>query len=129
MSTKSEKSVVTPYKEAEFEQFLKLIGEGKIENWSMMAEVLDVNLDTITSWKQHPKAKQAIIAAIQKNLDGMERAGKRDWRMYREKLKMLGIIEKQAVDMTTKGDKVMVIPSELLDKYAISPNSKGSSER
>lgn len=91
-----------PNKSEEFEAFLSLIGNDNIENWTIMAEALDVRPETITRWKKHPKARKAIHEAIQKSIQGMNRSGSMDWRMHREKLKMLGIIEKQRNELTGK---------------------------
>lgn len=112
MNQNSANSEVKPYKEVEFETFLNLIGDENIENWTIMAEVLGVSRDTIGLWMKHPKAKAAISKAINKNLAEMEKAGKRDWKMYREKLKMLGVIEKQRTELTGK-DGERLIPSPI----------------
>lgn len=83
--------VVDPYAEVEFEAFLKEIGNANLQNWTILAEALGVHRNTITRWKKHPLAKQAINQAIEENLREMTLAGKNDWRMHREKLKMLGV--------------------------------------
>ena len=56
-----------------------------------MAEAIGVHRNTIARWRQHPLAKQAINSAIEENLREMTVAGKGDWKMHREKLKMLGV--------------------------------------
>lgn len=88
-------SVNSVRKTAEFEAFLELIKAGKAEHWSAIAEALGVREATISEWKQHPLAKQAIAEGIQRCLDQMEVAGKNDWRMWREKLKILGVKDKE----------------------------------
>lgn len=113
---KSEKSEVKPYKEDEFEHFLELIGEPNIKSWFIMAKALKVNPDTITSWKNHPRAKKAILEAIQENIKGMTEAGRKDWKMYREKAKMLGVDDTQNIDLTSKGKKIGEITDEQLER-------------
>lgn len=102
---------VEPYKEIEFDAFLKEIGNANIQNWSILAEVLGVNRETIVRWKRHPLAQAAISNAIEENLRKMEVVGVNDWRMYREKLKMLGVKDKSTLKHET-GDNI----SEVLDK-------------
>ena len=101
----SANSVVVPYKEDEFEHFLQLIGEANIKNWSIMARALKVDNDTIAKWREHPRAKKAIFEAIQENIKGMTEAGRKDWKMYREKAKMLGVEDKENIELSGKDGK------------------------
>jgi len=87
-----------PYKDAEFEVFLKEIGNANLSNWTIVAETLGVSKATMYRWRQHPLAKEAITNAIEDNLRKMTEAGKDDWRMYREKLKMLGVKDRQTLE-------------------------------
>lgn len=77
----------------EFETFLDFIKKGKIEHWQNIAEAIGIHRNTIARWREHPKAREAIIEGIRHSLEEMERVGNRDWKMWREKLKMLGITE------------------------------------
>jgi hypothetical protein len=86
-----------PYLESEFEEFLSNIGNSNLKNWSLVAEALGVSRKTISRWKKHPVAKTAIAKAISENVSRMEKVGRGDWRMYREKLRMFGISDKQEV--------------------------------
>jgi hypothetical protein len=86
-----EKPEIDPYKSVEFEEFLKLIEDGAVESWSLVATALGVDPKTIYKWRQHPRAKEAIAKAIVEALKGMKRAGVDDWRMWREYMKILGI--------------------------------------
>lgn len=86
-----------PYYELEFQEFIKNIGNTGLSNWSITAEALGVSRKTITRWKQHPIAKKAIAKSIGETIAKMEAVGKNDWRMYREKLRMLGIKDKQSL--------------------------------
>lgn len=87
-------TVITVRKQAEFEAFLKIIKKGRVENWSVVAEALGVREATISEWKQHPLAQKAITEDIERCITEMEGAGKDDWKMWREKLKMLGVRDK-----------------------------------
>lgn len=87
----------------EFNAFLDLLRGDTVAHWVQIADALGVNKDTITEWRKHPKAQQAIRDGIEKALDGMEKAGKRDWRMWESKLKMLGVSPVEKSDITTGG--------------------------
>lgn len=78
----------------EFQAFIKMIKNDRVETWTMVAEALGVSKNTITAWKKIPEAQKAISDGIQHALNKMEKSGKHDWRMWREKLSLLGIKEK-----------------------------------
>lgn len=99
-----------PYNDVAFEEFIKAIGEAQIDNWSAIAEALGVSRKTITRWKKHPMAQSAISKGISKALDKMEKAGEADWRMWRERAKILGV-----KDVTTLEHEVGEGVTELLD--------------
>jgi len=86
-----------PYNKVEFEEFIKSIGDVGLEHWNSYAIALGVSIKTIKRWRQHPLAKQALARAIQDNLREMRNAGINDWRMYRDKLKMLGVEDSTTV--------------------------------
>lgn len=94
-------NVTTVRKLAEFEAFLKIIKRGRVENWSVIAEALGVREATISEWKQHPLAQKAITEGVERCIAEMERAGKDDWKMWRDKLKMLGVKDKEQQSATT----------------------------
>lgn len=89
---------VNPYKDIEFDVFLKEIGNANLPNWTVLAEAIGVDRDTIARWRQHPNAKAAISSAIEENMRKMTEAGVGDWKMYREKLKMLGVKDKTTIE-------------------------------
>lgn len=95
---KSAKTAIRPYKEMEFEEFLTSIGEGKIKNWTVLAEALGVDRDTLLKWRQHPKAQAALNNAINESMNQMELVGKDDWRMWRERSKILGVKDKSTLE-------------------------------
>lgn len=111
-------SVNSVRKTAEFEAFLELIKSGKIEHWSAIAEALGVREATISEWKQHPLAKQAIAEGIQRCLDKMEEAGSNDWRMWREKLKILGVKDKETQTKPSSNDYYPFQDIEWIKQYA-----------
>ena len=88
----------SPYKEMEFETFLREIGNVNIANWSIMAEALGVSVRTIDRWREHPLAKAAIANALQENIAAMKKAGEGDWKMHREMIKLLGIKDKTVIE-------------------------------
>jgi hypothetical protein len=88
-----------PYSEAEFEEFIKNIGNANIATWSIFAGTLGVSRKTITRWKKHPLAREAIAKAVSNAIYSMEKAGTKDWRMWREKLKMLGVKDRQNLEL------------------------------
>lgn len=100
------------YKDLEFAAFIKEIEEGSIAHWQEIAEALGVDEDTITNWKKTPEAIEARKKGISNALEGMQKAGAKDWRMYETKLKMLGINPPQKVDAHIKDSR-----KEILDKY------------
>jgi len=97
-------NIFEPYKDMEFEVFIKQIGNASFLNWSVLAEALGVHRETIIRWKKHPLARKAIAEAIEENIRKMTEAGKNDWKMYREKLKMLGVKDKSTIEHDTEVD-------------------------
>ena len=109
MSKKSENSDIRPYKEDEYRAFVKTLESGAVSYWSKIAEALGVDKDTITSWKKLPEAREAIQKGIEKCLNNMETSGKRDWRMWQERLKILNIVATEKHDVTSGGEKITPI--------------------
>lgn len=103
-----------PYKEEQFEAFLKLLSEGHVSNWLIIAKALGVSQQTILLWKKHPKARDAIRQSVERAITEMEKVGQMDWKMWREKLKMLDVLDKQIVEHEA-GEGV----TELLDKLGL----------
>lgn len=95
-----------PNKKEEFEKFLELIGRHSVGHWVQIAKALNVNVDTITEWKKHPLAQKLIRDELDRVLEGMEKAGTKDWKMWESKAKMLGISPIEKADITSNGEKV-----------------------
>ena len=91
----------------EFEEFIRILEGEQIEHWTELAKVLGVNNDTITAWKKTKEAREAIAKGIKKALSEMEKSGRKDWRMWREKVKMLGVNDVEKQDITTDGERLM----------------------
>lgn len=100
-----------PYFGVEFDKFLEAIGEAQIDNWSAIAEALGVDRKTIYLWRKHPLAQKAISTGISRALDKMEKSGESDWRMWRERAKILGVKDRQTLEHEV-GEGV----TELLDE-------------
>ena len=83
---------LTPYKIREFREFLNIVGGNQVfEHWQQIADSLGVSVDTITDWKKTSEFEKARLAGIKRSLENMEKAGANDWKMWREKAKMLGL--------------------------------------
>lgn len=102
------------YKEKEFKKFIEAIEEGQQPFWKEIADAIGVDQDTITAWKELPEAKKAIQRGIQNTLREMEGAGRKDWRMWEARLKMLGINPAIKVDA-----KVSDTRKDILSKYGL----------
>jgi len=77
-------------KSAEFLTFIKAVGAGELpDTWELMAESLGVRPSTISDWKKLPEFQDALMKGIRRCIDQMESTGKRDWKMWREKAKIL----------------------------------------
>jgi len=101
----------SPYEDMAFNEFIKQIGNANLPNWSIVAEALGVSRKTIYRWRQTPEGQAALSNAIEENLREMEVDGKGDWRMRREKLKMLGVR-----DVTTLEHEAGESVTDLLDR-------------
>lgn len=106
-----DKKVENPYKKEAFEKFIELLRGNAIAHWVQVAAALGIDKDTITEWKRHSMAQKAIRDGIERAMDGMQKAGEGDWRMWESKLKMLGVSPIERSDLTSGGEK---LPSPLL---------------
>lgn len=120
------------HKHEQFEEFLRLIKEEKIPGeWEILAEAIGVTRQTINNWKKLPEFQEALSEGIKNAIASMEHSGRYDWRMWREKLALLTKEkEKEQGNININADKVLVIPSELIEKYGIkvTPNAEDSSQ-
>jgi len=82
--------VSTVKKEPEYQAFIETVKNGEIpEFWEDLAESLHVHPNTISAWKKLPEFRKALVRGLKKSYDEMEKTGKRDWRMWRERYAML----------------------------------------
>lgn len=104
------------YKEKQFSKFLELIEEGEQSFWAEIARAIGVDQDTITKWKETPEAQKAIAQGIINTLRQMEMAGKKDWRMWETKLRMLGVNSSQKIEAKVEftDDR-----KDILEKYGL----------
>lgn len=102
-----------PYKEEEFEAFLKSITLSQQSYWYEIAQSLGIDRKTIYRWKQHPKAKELINKELEEALAKMKETGNKDWRMWRERTKILGLPEKTELDITSLGEPITKTDEQL----------------
>lgn len=92
------------YKKHEFKEFLKIIGEGAISHWVQIAEILKVDQNTIAAWREMPEAQEIIAKGIDDALAKMAETGGKDWRMWQEKAKLLGMVAIQKEEKKIEGE-------------------------
>ena len=102
------------YKEKEFAKFLQELEDGSKPFWINIAEAIGVDQDTITKWKELPEAQAAMRRGIENTLREMENVGRKDWRMWEQRLKMFGINPIQKSEVEIKNPI-----GEILGKYGI----------
>ena len=77
-------------KEPEFRAFLGLVESDELpETWELVAHAIGVHQNTITQWRKTPEFQKALAKGIQKAMQNMESSGRRDWRMWRDKIAIL----------------------------------------
>ena len=75
----------------QFDAFIDKLEQGTAAHWSDIAAALGIGNDTIIEWRKHPRAQEAIRKGIEYALSQMEQSGRKDWRMWSDKLRMLGV--------------------------------------
>lgn len=106
------KATKNPYEIEKFVKFLATIGKKSTAHWIDIAGALGVHPNTITAWKQHPLAQDAIKKGIENALQNMEESGAKDWRMWEAKLRMLGVNPATKIEATIDDPR-----KQILDKY------------
>jgi hypothetical protein len=94
------------YKMTEFEEFIRTLEEGSVEHWIEIARAVGVDKDTITAWNKQPQAIEARKKGIRYALEQMEKSGRRDWKMWKEKLALLDVQATDKKDITSDGEKL-----------------------
>ena len=90
---------IDPYKEESYNRFLELLKMDYLYNWKALAYVLKVDPKTIYRWRHTPAAQKIVNDEIARLIQEMERAGKDDWRMFREKAKIMGVEDVTKVEV------------------------------
>lgn len=90
----------------EYSQFLEMVREKKPENAIIYAQALGIDRRTLVHWLSQPELREALLNTLDELVQGMKEAGKKDWRMHRELMNILGIKEVKGVDLTTDGEKI-----------------------
>lgn len=98
----------------EYNNFLEYVKKGKVERAVIYAKALQIDRRTLVHWLSQPELRMAMQASIDQIIDGMQRSGKDDWRMYRELLKILGVDEEMKLDVTSGGEKLNVALVEFI---------------
>lgn len=111
------------FKKDEFSEFIATIKEEQIAHWENVAEAIGVARSTIQRWRELPEAQDAITIGITRTLEQMENAGKKDWRMWAEKLKMLGVNPPQKIQAEVSDSRKII-----LDKYGLGEGYAGQAE-
>lgn len=103
---------IGPQDQDKFRDFIKSLKEDKVRHWVELATASGVSEATISRWKQLPEARRHLDLAIINTIENMETAGKKDWRMWRDKLTMLGVNPPQKHEVTLDDPR-----KEILKKY------------
>ncbi len=117
----SDISDTQPIKKEEYEKFIAILKAGiPIESWKNLAEVVGVDQDTITEWKRTERAVKIINQTIKDSIEKMKKVGDKDWRMWREYIKLIGIDAAEQVQINAKVDTTnnfKNMTNEELDRY------------
>lgn len=90
----------------EYSQFLEMVRQRKPENAMIYAQALGIDRRTLTHWMSQPELRDAMMTTLDELVNGMKEAGRKDWRMHRELLNILGIKDIKHVDHTTDGEQI-----------------------
>lgn len=94
------------YKKWEFNNFLTFVKERKPGRAIIYAKALGIDRRTLLKWMEHKELRDAMVESLDELVEGMQRSGSKDWRMYRELMKMLGVTDEQNIDITSGGEKI-----------------------
>lgn len=90
----------------EYRNFLEFVQKRKVSRAVIYAKTLGIDRRTMVHWLSQPELRDAMAEAIDELVDGMQRAGSKDWRMYRELMEIMGVDKEQKIDITTDGQKL-----------------------
>lgn len=103
------------YKKWEFKQFLGFVEGKNLGRALMYAKALGIDRRTMQKWMQQPELARPLIDALDELLSNMQKAGKDDWRMHAELIKMLGLDDVKNIDLTSEGEKINVLQVEFVN--------------
>ena len=118
MSEQKENKPITRYK-WEYNNFLEFVKKRKVSRAVIYAKALQIDRRTLVHWLSQDELREALVESIDELVDGMQRAGSKDWRMYRELMEIMGIDKEQKIDLTTDGQPINVIVES---SYGRKPN-------
>jgi hypothetical protein len=110
----------------EYSNFLEYVQKGKVDHAVLYAKSLGIDRRTLVHWLSQPELREAMQKAVDDLVDGMKKAGTKDWRMWREYLKMLGIDDETKIDITTNGEKIQA--ATVIDLGALHATDKPETE-
>jgi len=106
-----------------FEEFLELLKELNdpdykftVQSWAAMAAALGISQTTIHKWRQSADAKKLTAKGLDYGLKMMTETGEKDWRMWREYLKIngMGDIEK-TMNVDADGNAISKVQVEIIN--------------
>lgn len=90
----------------EYKQFLEFAQKRQISRAIIYAKTLGISRQTMSHWISQPEMREALTIAVDEVIDGMKTAGHKDWRMWQELYKMLGLDDVKNLDITSDGEKL-----------------------
>lgn len=90
----------------EYSQFLEFVKKRKVQRAVIYAQMLGIDRRTFVHWLNQPELREAMAESIDELVEGMQKAGSKDWRMYRELMEIMGIQAVKNVDVTSGGEKL-----------------------
>jgi len=124
----NEPKEITRYK-WEYSNFLEYVKKGKVQRAVIYAKALQIDRKTLVHWLNQPELREAMQDSIDGLVDGMQRAGHNDWRMYRELLKILGVDDETKVDVTSGGEPFNIIVSKPYAKPTFRTDTEANDPR
>jgi hypothetical protein len=100
----------------EYNNFLEFVKKRKVGRAIIYAKALQIDRRTLVHWLSQPELREAMVEAIDELVDGMQRAGSKDWRMYRELMEIMGIDKEQKMDITSNGEALNIIIDNSYDR-------------
>lgn len=97
----------------EYKNFLEYVKKHRIEHAIIYAKALKIDRRTLANWMNQPELREAMTNCLDELAEGMKKSGSKDWRMWREYLKLLGVDDEQKIDITSGGNELK--PATVID--------------